>query len=124
MYHKALLLTGVLVVGLAVAAGANTTLKSKFACSGFPDSQISVSVRIDGTPTTIKWKAKNLPPGAAVACGYSCIYGGTGVFGSCPDVLDSGKWKHAQEDLFPPECFGLVPRIEVDGNTQCYPRIE
>ncbi len=63
--------------------------------AGFPDSQITLSVKIDDETqaTTLKWKGKNLGANASVNCGYDCFVLGSTRFSFCSPADAAGKWK-------------------------------
>ena len=123
---RTLLLVAVLSLGFADVARATDTLKSKFRCAGMPDSQITVSVKIedDTQATTIKWKGKNLGPNESVNCGYDCAYLGSTRFFFCSNADGAGKWKYVDENPTPSVCIGLLPRVTLlPSNTPCYLQI-
>jgi hypothetical protein len=119
------LLLAVLVFGFTDVARADT-LKSKFRCAGMPDSQVTLSVKIDDDTqaTTLKWKGKNLGANASVNCGYDCFVLGSTRFSFCSPADASGKWKYVDEDPTPAVCIGMFPRLTLlPANTPCYLQI-
>jgi hypothetical protein len=99
-----------LVLATTLSARADK-LKAKFLCSGVPSSAIAVTLKIDGTPTSVTWKGKNLPPSVDVWCGWVCALAGPDATGSCGSVSANGRWKYKQDLPAPAECFGLTPVV-------------
>ena len=125
MSRRTLLLLAVFVLGFADVTRGDT-LKSKFHCSGMPDSQITLSVKIDDATqaTTMKWKGKNLGANASVNCGYDCFVLGSTRFFFCSAADAAGKWKYVDENPTPTPCIGLFPRVTLlPANVPCYLQI-
>jgi hypothetical protein len=119
------LLVAVLALGFADVTRADT-LKSKFRCSGMPDSQITLSVKIedDTQATTMKWKGKNLGANASVNCGYDCLVLGSTRFSFCSPADAAGKWKYVDVNPTPSVCIGMFPRVTLlPANVPCYLQI-
>ena len=116
MYARRWLPFVVFSLGFAVPALASQTLKTKFSCFGNPQAQINLSVTIDGSAWTLKWKGKGLQPNDRVTCGYACPFGGTAQSDSCGSADAAGKWKYTVEDQSPLERFGPAFRIQTSSD--------
>jgi hypothetical protein len=109
-----------LLVLAAQPATAGQVLKAKsLACggSGPQSGQITATER-EGV-LTLKVKAKDLVPGQAATCGYTCgMVFTSGPVVACGTVSDTGRLS-AKIDLPLATCFGFIPFFDTPTTGKC-----